>query len=89
MKKSKYVGMKFGNWQVEKCYLHANYEGGTKHNAYHYTLARITSDGKCDKMITLSGTTMAKIISGKLDVETVAENKKAMNKDNITYRFND
>lgn len=88
MRNSKYVGKTFGNWKVEKCYLNANYAKSTRHNAYHYVLARITSDGKCDKIITISGTTMTKVATGRLDIETVAKNKKKVNSDNILYRFN-
>lgn len=88
MKKSKYIGRQYGNWTVEKCYLNANYEQSTAHNAYHYVLARITSDGKCDKVITISGKTMTDVDRGRLDIETVAKNKKKVNSDNILYRFN-
>lgn len=88
MKKSKFVGQTFGRWTVEKCYLNANYSQSTKHNYYHYVLARMTSDGVCDKMITISATTMTKISKGLVDAEAVAKNKRSRNKDNILYRFN-
>lgn len=88
MKRSKYIGKQYGKWTVEKCYLNANYSGGTAHNAYHYCLSRMTSDGVCDKIITISGNTMTKIDRGLLNVEEVAKHKKAKNKDDILYRFN-
>lgn len=88
MKKSKFVGKTYGRWTVEKCHLNANYCQGTKHNYYHYTLVRLTSDKVCDKIITVSAGTMTKISKGLVDVEEVAENKKSRNKDNILYRFN-
>ena len=53
MKKSKFVGKTYGRWTVEKCYLNANYGQSTKHNYYHYTLVRLTSDKVCDKIITV------------------------------------
>lgn len=88
MRRSKFVGRQYGDWKVEKCYLNANYSQGTAHNAYHYVLARITSDGKCDKIITIAGSTMTKVDQGIVDIETVAKNKKRVNSDNILYRFN-
>ena len=88
MKKSKFVGKTYGRQTVEKCYLNANYGQSTKHNYYHYTLVRLTSDKVCDKIITVSASTMTKISKGLVDVEKVAENKKNRNKDNILYRFN-
>ena len=45
-------------------------------------------DKVCDKIITVSASTMTKISRGLVDVEKVAENKKSRNKDNILYRFN-
>lgn len=77
MKNSKYFGKTFDNgWKCTKVYLAANYCGGTKHNAYRYVLSRITSDGKCDKIIAVSGPTMKRIADGTTTVETVSENKR-------------
>ena len=90
MRKSKYLGKKFGNWECTDVYLAANYCGGTKHNAYHYQLSRLTSDKKCFKLITVSGTTLLKIIRGFCSVDDVAENKVKMsgNLNRILYEFN-
>lgn len=75
MKKSKYVGRRFQGWKVTKIYLAANYEHGTRHNAYRYMLERITSDAKCVKKVTASGPTMKKIAEGKINLEKYADRK--------------
>lgn len=84
MKESKYVGKTFGNWIVANIYLAGNYEHGTRHNAYRYTLERITSDEKCLKKIVVSGPTMKKIATGVLDIGAVAERKGIRN---TNYEF--
>lgn len=75
MKKSKYVGKCYQGWTVTKIYLAANYSHGTKHNAYRYTLERVTHDDKCMKKITVCGSTMCKIRRGKVNIEQLAKRK--------------
>lgn len=79
MKRSKYVGKEFttdqGTWVVNKIYLAANYCHGTKHNAYRYSLIRLTSDKKFLKKITVSGPTMKKISLGRVDLEKLSDRK--------------
>ena len=89
MKKSKYLGMKFGNWECTDIYLAGNYGGGTKHNAYRYQLSRPTSDNKCIKIVTVSGPTLLKIKRGLCSVDDVAKNKVNMsgNLNRILYKF--
>lgn len=90
MRKSKYEGKTFkGGWKCVSIFLAANYYGGTKHNAYRYQMARLTSDGKFDKIITVSGTTMAKVGRGELELNTIAENKLTMGKpvNEVLYKF--
>jgi len=73
MKKSKYVNQIFdNNWVCTDIFLAANYGHGTKHNAYRYQLGRITSDGKCNKYITVSGSTMRKIARNELSAEAIS-----------------
>ena len=94
MKKSKYVNQTFdNNWKCTAIYLAANYCKSTKHNAYRYQLERTTSDGKCEKIITVSGATMAKVAKGLTTVEAISvrkENRKT-HKNTLTrnlYFFN-
>lgn len=93
MKKSKFVNQQFdNNWVCTNIFLAANYGHGTKHNAYRYELGRMTSDGKCEKYITVSGSTMTKIARGQLSAEDISvrrEQKKARNtKIKNLYSFN-
>ncbi len=90
MKKSKYLGKTFGDWECTDIYLAANYGGGTKHNAYRYQLSRLTSDKKCIKIVTVSGPTLLKIVRGFCSVDDVAKNKVKMpgNLNRILYKFN-
>lgn len=87
---SKYVGQTFeGGWRCTAIYLANNYGGGTKHNAYRYKLVRETSDGKCDKIMSVSGNTMTLIANGVKTAESVLEYKEKSTKqiDEITYKF--
>jgi len=73
MKKSKFVNQTFdNNWVCTDIFLAANYGHGTRHNAYRYQLGRITSDGKCDKYITVSGSTMNRIAKGLITAESIS-----------------
>lgn len=90
MRRSKYVGMELsGGWKVVNFYLAGTYCGGTRHNAYRYQLARVTSDGKFDKIITLSGTTLRNVIKNGLDVNAIVENKKKskLPVNEVLYKF--
>lgn len=75
MRKSKFVGNIYQGWRVSKIYLAANYGHSTRHNAYRYTLERITSDAKCYKKITVCGTTMKRIHAGLTNIEKLAKRK--------------
>jgi hypothetical protein len=92
MKKSKYLGKIYaGNWLCTSVYLAANYCSGTKHNAYRYKLTRITSDKKCNKIISVSGPTMKKIALGLTTPDQVVLNKKKtkLQINEISYTFLD
>lgn len=89
-RKSKYVGMELNNgWKVVDIFLASNYAGGTRHNAYRYQLCRETSDGKFDKIITLSGTTLRKVVKDNLDINSIANNKLKLNStvNEVLYKF--
>jgi len=90
MRDSKYVGMEFrGGWRVVNFYLAGNYGGGTAHNAYRYQLARVTSDGKFDKVITLSGTTLRNVVKNDLDINKIVETKlrSKLPVNEVLYKF--
>jgi len=87
MKKSKYVGKTFGRWTCTAIYLRKNYCHGTKHNAYRYQLMRITSDGLCEKVIFVSGTTMNRINKGLTHPELIALRMKEKGDKELLYRF--
>lgn len=77
MKKSKFIGQQFDNgWTCTNIFLAANYSHSTKHNAYRYQLSRITSDGKCEKKITISGSTMTRLTKNLTTAEHIANWKK-------------
>jgi hypothetical protein len=89
-KRSKYVGQTFaGGWRCTAIYLANNYGGGTKHNAYRYKLVRVTSDGKCDKIMSVSGSTMRQIAVGIKTAESVLDYKEKSTRqiNEITYKF--
>ena len=90
MRKSKYKNQTFtGGWKCVECFIAANYYGGTAHNAYRYQMVRLTSDGKFDKIITVSGTTMAKVARGELELDSIATNKLKMGQpvNEVLYKF--
>ena len=83
MKKSKFVSKTYdNNWVCTNIFLAANYGHGTKHNYYRYELGRMTSDGKCDKYITVSGGTMAKIAKGIVSAESISVKREQTNHKN-------
>lgn len=89
MRKSKYTGKTYDhNWKVIAVYLAANYSHSTRHNYYRYELARRTSDDACDKIITVSATTMLKIDRGQVSVEDVANRKFAKQSTNRAKTIN-
>lgn len=92
MKKSKYLGLKSGNWQcthigvarVQPVYTHKRGLDGKKlrssypgHQTYYYIFERLTSDKKAMKMIRLNAAQARQVLTGGLTVEDFAKKKVA------------
>ncbi len=91
MKKTKYLGLKVGNWQctyvgvdrVQPAYTQKLDEYGKKirskrpgHQSYYYIFERLTSDQKAMKMIRLGYWQAKKVLRGECTVEYFAEKKE-------------
>ena len=91
MKKSKYLGMKFDNWQcthvgvarVQPVYTQMVAMNGRKyksrrpgHQTYYYIFERLTSDGLAEKMVRLNASQIRRVADGWTTVESVSELKK-------------
>lgn len=92
MKKSKYLGMKSGNWEcthvgvarVQPAYKNKRGVDGKKlrnkfpgHQTYYYIFERLTSDSKAMKMIRLSASQASKVLKGLHTVEYFSQQKEA------------
>lgn len=92
MKKSKYLGMKFDNWQcthvgvarVQPVYTQMVAMNGRKyksrrpgHQTYYYIFERLTSDNKAMKMVRLSAAQASMVWKGLQTVEYFSELKEA------------
>lgn len=92
MRKSKYLGKRFGDWfcshvgvaRVQPVYTHKFTADGRKmrskqagHQTYYYIFERLTSDKKAMKMIRLNATQVRQVLDGKYTVEYFAEKKAA------------
>lgn len=91
MKKSKYLGLKSGNWQcthvgiadVQPAFCRRRVNGkrvrskspGSKQ--YYYIFERITSDKKAMKMIRLNATQVRQVLYNWFTVEDFAQKKEA------------
>jgi hypothetical protein len=95
MKKSKYYGMKSGEWEcthvgvarVQPAYKNKRGPDGKKlrnkfpgHQTYYYIFERLTHDLKAMKMIRLSANQANKVLKGELTVEDFAKKKEAKNR---------
>lgn len=90
MKKSKYLGMKNGEWEcthvgvagVQPAYKQTKVDGKrvrTKshgHQNYYYIFERLTSDEKAMKMIRLGFWQAKKVLNGDCSVEDYAAKKE-------------
>lgn len=98
MRKSKYVGMKSGNWEctyygiarVQPAY-HVKKANGKRvrsvsvgHQQYYYIFERETSDAKAIKMIRLNASQAKNVLNGKYTVEELADKKKAKRSSEFT-----
>jgi hypothetical protein len=92
MKKSKYLGMRSGDWEcthvgvdrVQPVYTHFKDDAGKRvrsksagHQLYYYIFERITSDKKAMKMIRLNAAKAAQVYQGRATVEEFAKKKEA------------
>lgn len=91
MRKSKFLGMRSGNWQcshvgvdrVQPAYCIKKVDGkrvrskSAGHQRYYYIFERETSDAKALKMIRLNANQVTNVLRGKYTVEELAEKKKA------------
>ena len=91
MRKSKYVGMKSGNWEcthqgiadVQPIYCRRKVDGKrvrSKHpgsRQYYYIFERLTSDAKAMKMIRLNASQVRQVRDGWYTVEDFAKKKAA------------
>lgn len=90
MKKTKYLGMRNGNWEcthvgvasIQPAYTKNKDENGHKirskragHRSYYYIFERLTSDEKAMKMIRLGHWQVKQLLTGKRTVEYFAEKK--------------
>ena len=99
MKKSKYLGMKSGDWtcvhvgvaRVQPAFKKKRDEDGKRvrsknagHQTYYYIFERLTSDKKAIKMIRLNAQQVRRVLDGWITVESVADAKKEMYADEKT-----
>ena len=103
MKKSKYLGMKFDNWQcthVGVARVQPKFKQGTRvpskrpgHQLYYYIFERLTSDNKAMKMVRLSAAQASKVWKGLQTVEYFSELKEAQRSQDfekkVSYSFCD
>lgn len=103
MRKSKYLGTKFGNWEcthVGVARVQPKFMQGTRvpskrpgHQLYYYVFERLTSDLKAMKMIRLTAAQASKVWKGLATVEEIADKKQSMKlrtfKDKVSYSFHD
>ena len=103
MKKSKYLGMKSGNWECTYSGIsrvQPKFKKGTKiyskrpgHQTYYYIFERLTSDNKAMKMIRLNASQASKVWKGLHTVEYFAELKTAKRSQDfekkVSYSFCD
>ena len=96
MRKSKYVGKKFGNWTCVEmglahvCGKRTKVPGARNH---YYVFERRTSDGKADKIIRLNSTEAARVYRGEVTVESLADMRQTRRQTSaaskVTYYFDD
>ena len=91
MKKSKYLGMKNGDWtcthvgiaRVQPAFKKKRDYYGNRvrsknpgHQTYYYIFERLTSDGLAEKMVRLNASQIRRVADGWTTVESVSELKK-------------
>ena len=91
MKKSKYLGMKSGDWEcsyvgvarVQPAFKEKRDDFGRRvrnkypgHQTYYYIFERLTSDQKAMKMIRLNAQQVRQVLDNKYTVEDFAQKKE-------------
>ena len=98
MKKTKYLGIKSGDWEcthvgvdrVQPAFTKKYGEDGKKirskaagHQSYYYVFERPTSDANAIKMVRLGYWQAKHVLTGEHDVEYYAEKKRAKPKQTV------
>jgi hypothetical protein len=101
MKKSKYLGMKSGDWEcthvgidrVQPAFKEKRDAFGKRvrnkypgHQTYYYIFERLTSDAKAMKMIRLSASQANRVYKGLATVEDFAKKKAAEKSQVFTHK---
>lgn len=101
MRKSKYLGLKSGNWvcshvgvaRVQPAFTKKKDANGKRlrsknpgHQAYYYIFERITSDNKALKMIRLNATQARQVLCNWFTVEDFAKKKAAKKSQEFTKK---
>lgn len=103
MKKTKYLGLRDGDWKcthvgiakIQPAFTQKKDEAGRKirskragHRCYYYTFERLTSDAKAIKAIRLGYWQAKQVFKGERSVEYFAKKKEAKRSLVITDRVN-
>ena len=89
MTRSKYLGKTFGNWVCVHVGVNSVQGARAKwsgHRSYYYVFARITSDGKAEKMIRLNSNEAAKVYQHKVLVEDILNKREATKQYSFTRK---
>ena len=102
MRKSKYLGMKFGDWEcthvgverVQPAFKEKRDPYGRRvrnkypgHQSYYYIFERLTSDQKAMKMIRLNAKQVRQVLDQKYTVEDFALKKELERSQNFTQKI--
>ena len=100
MKKSKYLGLKSGDWtctyasvsSITSAFKKKKVNGRAVRNAtpghrnYYYIFERLTSDGKAMKMIRLNAVQARQVLNNRFTVEDFARKKEAKRSQEFTEK---
>ena len=101
MRKSKYLGMKSGDWKcthvgverVQPAFKEKRDSAGRRvrnkypgHQTYYYIFERLTSDAKAMKMIRLNAKQVRQVLDSKYTVEDFAQKKELERSQAFTHK---
>jgi hypothetical protein len=96
MRKSKYLGMRSGNWEcthVGVARVQPKFKQGTRihskrpgHQTYYYIFERLTSDNKAMKMIRLNAAQARQVFCNWFTVEDFAKKKEAKRSQEFAHK---